>query len=477
MIFKTMIPPLPFKKSRRDGILLTGGFNRRNETRHATSLQSPAGTAYYTCHICRPFGTWALFLAFFVRRLKPILLYIFLVSCTGNTSLIDNNISDIIDLTVGLNNIQTVRLSEIADSVSFIPFETNPQSVMGQALRNIEFTPQHIFYFNKYFDWSGKYLGAIGRQGKGPYEEPEGVFNVIYKDNYFYSKGSKFIEYDIIGKPTGKIRNLYSAREFGDNDFLRSADSFITVGEYFVVYDTPITLYYLNDNFETVQSRVVFQTDIPPARTFHQGIGNSKYITYYKDNILFYNFINDTIFYLTDSGLKPQWIVNFDDPLRLPAEVIMNSTKLTNDLMKSLIRKSSTVENSDLVRLTDGKLKVGAVYETDSYLFFFISKIFYYATSRGKQPASYIVIFNKNTGNLKKVERGFIDDLLGMGFFFPKVGIYDEKMISFIWPFELFDYIEDYKERGREVNPQLVALSKKVKADDNPILILVHLKK
>ena len=58
-------------QSRRDGILLTGGFNRRKETRHATSLQSPAGTAYYTCHICRPFGTWALFLAFLVRRLKP----------------------------------------------------------------------------------------------------------------------------------------------------------------------------------------------------------------------------------------------------------------------------------------------------------------------------------------------------------------------------------------------------------------------
>ena len=38
-------------------------------------------------------------------------------------------------------------------------------------------------------------------------------------------------------------------------------------------------------------------------------------------------------------------------------------------------------------------------------------------------------------------------------------------------------YIKDCREIGREVNTQLLSLSRQVKEDDNPILILVHLKK
>jgi len=40
-------------KSRRDDTLLTVGFNLRKETRHATSLQSPAGTTLCTYNMCR----------------------------------------------------------------------------------------------------------------------------------------------------------------------------------------------------------------------------------------------------------------------------------------------------------------------------------------------------------------------------------------------------------------------------------------
>jgi len=50
-------------------------------------------------------------------------------------------------------------------------------------------------------------------------------------------------------------------------------------------------------------------------------------------------------------------------------------------------------------------------------------------------------------------------------------------MITYIWPFELLDYIDECQAKGREVNPQLIALSKKINREDNPVLILVHLKK
>jgi len=59
-------------QSRRDDTLLTVGFNLR-ETRHATSLQSPAGPAG-TTHItgtkCRPCGTGRSCAVIPIRRLK-----------------------------------------------------------------------------------------------------------------------------------------------------------------------------------------------------------------------------------------------------------------------------------------------------------------------------------------------------------------------------------------------------------------------
>jgi len=64
-----------------------------------------------------------------------------------------------------------------------------------------------------------------------------------------------------------------------------------------------------------------------------------------------------------------------------------------------------------------------------------------------------------------------------MNLFYPKNGIFEEKLISSIWPYELLDYIEECRKAGRDINPQLLALSIIIKDDDNPILILVHLKK
>jgi len=416
-----------------------------------------------------------------MRTVIYILSFIFLISgCTGQrktSSKSDNNeVSNIIDLTAGFNNIQSVSLSEIADSITFIPFETTSRSLMREGQKYMHFSSKYIFYYDKYYNWDGSYAGSIGRRGSGPYEEPEGVNNLLFKDNHFYSKGSKFIEYDLSGKPTGKIRYLYAAREFESTNFLRGGAEFFTVENYFAVYDYPTTIYFFNTDFETVSSREVFQADSLPPYT--PRLGYSKYITHYKDKILFYNFINDTIFYVTETGLEPQWIVSFSDKLRLPTQTILDYQNLLENMVMSRISGGS-LENSEIVQLTDNKHKVVAVYETESHVVFFMTEIITFAESRGKTPPKpYIIYYDKNNGKTIRVKgNGFVDDLLGMDFFYPELGIFEGKMITYIWPHELHDYIEKCKESGREVNPQLIALSKKLKPDDNPVLIVAHLKK
>ena len=400
-------------------------------------------------------------------------------ACSGSgkstTQIECNELSNIIDLTAGFKNVQSVRLSEIADSVTFIPFETTQRSLMGMGQKNILFSSHYIFYYEKYFDWNGNYLGSIIKKGNGPFEEPEGG-TLLFRDNHFYSKGSKLIEYDITGKPTGKVRNLYAAREFGLNDLLRRSGGLFFIEENFVAYDFPTTVYFINKNFEFVNSRIM--TNVDSLQPVYQNIGESRFITYYNDEVFFYNFMNDTIFRLTDTYLEPRWVVTFDDLLKLPTQVILDSRKLVRDMLIAM-RSNGSIENTELIQQTDNKHKVIAAYETKSHVFFLMTEIIMYAVPRGKTPPEpYIIYYNKNTGKTTRVNgKGFVDDILGMEFFFPQLGIFEEKLITYIWPFELFNYIKECRESGRDVNPKLLALSKQVKEDDNPILILVHLKK
>ena len=413
-----------------------------------------------------------------LRFLDYLFIVFLLTSCMGRTSTtIDNEeISNIIDLSAGLENIQTVRLSDIADSVTFLPLETTRESLLGGL--GSSFSSQFIFCGNKYFDWNGKYLGSIGSRGNGPFEETDGVWGMIFSNNHFYSKGRKFIEYDITGKPTGKVRNLdVGATDMNSKHpkFLWSSGLF-TVGDHFAIYDYPTTVYFINKNFETISSRVVFKADtLPPSL---QPVANRAFQTRYKDNVLFYNYINDTIFYIKDLGLEPQWVVSIDGSSWLSNETILNIDMLVYKAVKAS-QGGLSFEDTELIRSFENKQKVMAVYETELYLFFYMTEVVFFPIPRGKQSAEpYIVLYEKRTGNTIRVKgKGFVDDLLGLDFFFPNSDAYDNQLITSVWPHEIHDYIDECKDKGREVNPRLLALSKQVKAEDNPVLIFVHLKK
>ena len=380
----------------------------------------------------------------------------------------------IIDLNACFSKSQTVCLSEIADSVTFVPFETTKQSLMAEGQKYMTFSIPYIFYNGKCFDWNGKFYGTIVKKGQGQYEEFDGGA-LVYNENHFYSKGSKFIEYDMNGKPTGKMKNLFATREFQANDFLRNGTSFTSVGNYFMVYDYPGTIYFFNKNFEMVSSRVVIHDDLSSSKA--NAPSDCKFATFYQDTTIFYNFSNDTIFHVSDTTLKPRWIVKFDHPLRLSNQVLREEKNYFPDLAKAF-NSGSSVENIDYIKKTDHKHRVLSIYETEKQVFFLMKEILLMAELRKKTtPSPYIVIYDKKTDQVIRVKgNGFVDDLLGMDFFYPQLGVFDQKMISYIWPHELFDYIEECTKQKREVSPKLLSLSKKVDVEDNPILILIHLK-
>jgi hypothetical protein len=381
--------------------------------------------------------------------------------------------NNVISLDDAFKNSRDVHLSEIADSVTFLSLETTNHNL----LRNPKFifSSHYIFAYSTIFDWTGKYRGTIGKKGNGPYEEPEGAVRILFKDNHFYSKGTKFIEYDMNGMPTGKVKRLYDGRKFNTNDILRAGIEFFVVGKYLAAYDYPATIYFFDDDFETVASRRVIGSDT--VRPNWNYIGKN-FITYYKDTTLFYNFINDTIFSVTEEGLEPRWIVNFDNEQRLSADVILRYPDMFIDMERTILGGNS-LEKTEIVRFMDNKHIIGGAFETDRYIFFLMKEMIPLAVPRKKEnPAPYVMLFDKVKKETVRVKgNGFIDDILEMNRFFPNSGVYDEKLIASIWPYEILDYIDECREEGRKINPRLFAFSKTIKPDDNPVLIFVHLKR
>ncbi len=89
----------------------------------------------------------------------------------------------------------------------------------------------------------------------------------------------------------------------------------------------------------------------------------------------------------------------------------------------------------------------------------------------------YVIYHDKSTGITRgSLTNGFSDDILGLEHFMPLYGAFDDKIVKIVWPYEIFDYINICQEDNITVNPLLLDLSKKIKENGNPILILGHLK-
>lgn len=325
-------------------------------------------------------------------------------SCGGQQAPAQNIPGNEIHLTEAYLNPRTVLLSELVDSVSFIALENNGINV--SSIQLLRFSDYCIFAYDKFFDWNGKYLGTIGRPGRGPLEIPWPVSDAVYTDGYFYSMSSKLLQYDLTGKATGKVRNFYVDMSMDGKGMLRNSAGFIPAGENFIVYEYPDSVYFIDRDFEIIGSRSVFEVNFPPFTKVAD-----TYTSSYGDTAVFYNFMNDTIFHASNTRFEPKWIVRFSEELRPANDLFIEMRQLAMDAVSS-----GNIENSELRRRSKGKQIVTAVYETDDYLFLPMKELAFFMEVK---PDPYLAYFVKSTGETIRVQgNGFEDDLLGLDYFF-----------------------------------------------------------
>lgn len=411
--------------------------------------------------------------------MKMIILVCFaigLFACKGKETLSDESsepekipvvlsISDAI-----LNPQEEILLSELADSISYIPLETKKECLLG-SYPIFSFTSNYIAYCNYCFDWTGKFLFKVGKRGQGPGEEPAEIIDkVTFNNNKFYTCGQKIIEYDSLGFFTGKELSLHSGDKVKgtiSNKSLAWIVAFKSSQGNLLLYNYPDTVFIVNKNLEFISKHSI----MPSCSPFYlSGSGPyTQYMSLYKEDILLHNPFMDTVFQISGTKISPRWIIKYDD-LKLPEEVLYNFDKMYAQAAKDYT--NNQLDNTPLSKAMDHKYQIININESKNYIFMIVVETIAFRKLRGLPDSTPMFIYyNKKTKEIKSTKK-IRDDLTGYPNFFPKLGLEGERMIDFFWPYDQ----EEWLRKKAETDPRFKSFKGRDFSEDNPIIVVVHLK-
>ena len=273
------------------------------------------------------------------------------MSCDkSNNNSMECKKDNIIQLASAAQKPQSVKLSEIADSISFLPLDS--RHLIGEARTTV--SDKYLFIGSSVFDWEGKYLFEIGQRGIGAGEE---IFlhTIINIDSSFYSMGDKLIAYNSKGKYNGKE---YSVLDIHPLDIGRADTN--------MVICTLDTLFFFSQNLHLLKTKRVVP-DWPEKSTMMSYNRNLRFFTENMDSVLYYNYINDTIYRVLASSIQPRWVIDLADE-KIPLKYLLGNE------MKRLGVGAKYFNNNNLsdweyLQETDNKIRVFSVFESKNYVF------------------------------------------------------------------------------------------------------------
>lgn len=352
-----------------------------------------------------------------------------------------------------------IKLSKLMSDISFIPLETNEESMIGK-IRNILYDDGYFFIHDKRnkkllrFNNEGKFINRIGDIGRGPKELIEITDVSIDIRNKLVSildtKLMKIIRYTYAGvyvdsKP---MYYLYHSHQYcDDGDIVFRVIPFVknkkipSIASYGLILSDSLST-PLNVGFKFPNDPLVY--------------GGLYSLTKFNNNIYYHQSFSNEIWEVKKEQLK--CIVRFDE----------ENNPIQNDLWKKEITYNE-VEKS----LTDTFFS-GKYIASDSLLFF----KFYH-------------------GDTKKVSRMFFDRKTKKSIYGGKIKPNDDKPLELMYmdpvtlistghfvainsPIRLLqikDNILKNKEMKRAINQVDFEKLKKIKQTDNPVLTLFKVKK
>lgn len=369
-------------------------------------------------------------------------------------------VSNIIGLSDAIANMRDVKLSEIADTIIYLPLSS--QHVVGDS--KISLSDNFLFVGSTVFDWNGDYLFEMGSRGQGVGEEVY-LHTMIEANEAFYSMADKLIAYDNKGKFSGTERLVVNLHPLDMGQMGTSGVSVCTLD----------SVFFLSKDFNEIGARRVVP-DWPEPSTMMSSNRYLRFFTRNRDSVLFYNYINDTIFRVLDNQIQPRWVIDLKNDKIDVKYLLGNELKRLKEGEKYY--NNGNLNDWEYLKDSDNKVRIPSVYESKKYVFLYWFRLFDLWQLRNLPPTVFqIAYYDKQTGETVAVgEEGFIDDISSLGTFFPLRGIHDNFMVASYWPYELKEKIDSLQQTGKAIDPRLKDLVNGVKMEDNPILVMVHLK-
>lgn len=412
-----------------------------------------------------------------MKKLLFIIITLSLISCEQE---IEINDLRVIDLEGNVGKSREVLLSEVAESIEYIPLETREESLVGIPRKesiiyenNLLFICQKGDYF-KIFNSKGNYIRTFNKRGNGPKEYISSNMVVVDSTAELISIGSfkNIVEY----KTTG---DYIKTIDYPMEESLQGViyKKFGIIDKNYYVLSTQINHHLNNLNYSAIildsTSRVVLKIPYPDKeREFVEKL-SIQVIDYLYPTPLLFRFKNSV---RIKNGYDEN-IISIDESLQIDTVYRLNYGKYSIKNFPDAY--NLRVEDKPFLDLH------GKIYESSSFLFMCFKtgnlplKHWEFKNKFGEKVSAPISCsyFNKKTGQFTFIdpcgldEFGLIDDFEGGPAFWPLYISQDGYMVNHIDAFTFIEYAKTHK-----VSEKFKKIAAGLKDTDNLVLIRVKLK-
>ena len=395
---------------------------------------------------------------FISNKIICILILLLLSSCKSKTEKISLKSTNYQEIRVDIEKdiVDSKELFKLIDSISFVRLETNPQFLIGK-ISKVLFDKKSIYILDKNsnavykFDLAGKGILKFGKVGKGPGEYAKiGDFTVSDDKIIIFDRTNKFLFYD---KKGGFIKEEYIdvyPKHIGalDKNYLVSFNRISK--DHFS--NTRITLF---KEGKKEPDQLKNQELVQPYKNLHINLG--KPVAQYNEEILLTEYLKNDIYGITKDSVFIKYRFNFGQYSL--TEGIMDSYK---NLTINEFSANSSFKDKDYVTSLD------YFNETKDYVYIspvwkgYAQNLFY----NKKKNKSYNFPYKSFPLWFQKIFRTYIGTLK------------ENTFVSVIQAHQLeaLDTSEVKEIKENATFHPIIKLKNKINEDDNPMLMLTHMK-
>ena len=375
-----------------------------------------------------------------------ILIFLFCISCSQKLPEKEKMYIDLKDDPAGGT---PVKLSSIASGIEYIPLESKRNTMLAPGKRIFVLDSLIVscgFHQTYSFDrTSGKFVREIGTYGRGPgsysgssvlayLNESRGI--IINAEGWDYS----LIEYS----PEGKIQNQLKLKR------MTSYATWLSGSLYAAFYPNSegndnVRMIIFNSDNDSIVAEFQNKRTCTNNTSRFVVLPYEAWFYYFENGLFFKEYLNDTIFQVTEHELVPRII--FDTGKHSPP-----------------YEERETFNPVDFYR-------IDMIIENRDYIFFRL--IF--------QKHSYYGMFDKNkkTKSVSSISgqqiSGFENDIDGFIQFQPQSISDNNELIGFAEAYEILDWFDKNPERAAKLPADLQKF-RNLKVTDNPVIMIAKLK-